>query len=385
MTISLQDNGIHVHKTLEKEDHYIIPPIPQIGSLIKEVIEEVAEELNAKAIVFRYGEESREEVDDLILSEAWYDLERLALAASKHAALSGDFETKVILGIVKFSASVYAATAIRKEDTFPLFQIFMDSSSGVPLIKVYNELGQLVEERRESVDDFETYVKDMVSSEDVAVVYGDSEVGFPSPKEITLEDGSRYYVGVIFKYFLGFFPSSSVKEVSSRRLLVKNKGKLVRTLRALLYVEKLGKDEGVEIVMSSHAIPLNLLPEELNRLTNRVTRSLKKRGLSYDLKEVLEDPYVEELRNYRPEYGSGEVYLGIRVIPVGFVIVTKSKEEFEQVTSRIANGPTNDGAEILDELVKKSVSGYFIGYLMSLKEALIIYSDITSELMKGDK
>ncbi|WP_252896743.1 hypothetical protein [Metallosphaera hakonensis] len=96
MTIFLQDNGIHVHKTLDN-DHYIIPPVPQIGVLIKEVIEEVAEELNAEAIVFRYGENEPEEVDDLVLSDAWYDIERLALAASKHAALSEEMDSKVIV------------------------------------------------------------------------------------------------------------------------------------------------------------------------------------------------------------------------------------------------------------------------------------------------
>jgi hypothetical protein len=52
LIISLEDNGIHVYKNIEEKDnHYILPPIPQIDLLIKEVIDEVAEELNVKSIV----------------------------------------------------------------------------------------------------------------------------------------------------------------------------------------------------------------------------------------------------------------------------------------------------------------------------------------------
>ncbi|BBL46734.1 hypothetical protein MJ1HA_0833 [Metallosphaera sedula] len=384
MTIFLQDNGIHVHKELEN-DHYIIPPVPQIGALIREVIEEVAEELNANAIVFRYGDEEAEEVDDLVLSDAWYDIERLALAASKHAALSEEIDAKVILGIIKFSSFIYAATAIRKEDTFPLLQIYMDASTDLPLIKIYNELGQLVEERREKVEDFETYVKSLVSSEDMTVIYRESAMDIPSPKEITTEDGSKYYVAVLFKYFLGFLPSSSVTEVTSRKIPVKGKRKLVKTLRALLYLEKLSEEGGVEIVIGSHAVPLNQLLDELSKLSERAKATLTRRKLMYEPEKVFEEPLVRELRNYKPEYSSGDVYLGIRVIPVGFIVVARNKEEFDHAIQRISNGPTSDGYEILDELVKKSVSGYFIGYLMTLEEALIIYTDITSELMRSDK
>ncbi|AWS00519.1 hypothetical protein DFR87_03360 [Metallosphaera hakonensis JCM 8857 = DSM 7519] len=384
MTIFLQDNGIHVHKTLDN-DHYIIPPVPQIGVLIKEVIEEVAEELNAEAIVFRYGENEPEEVDDLVLSDAWYDIERLALAASKHAALSEEMDSKVIVGIIKFSSFIYAATAIRKEDTFPLFQIYMDTSSDLPLVKIYNELGQLVEERREKIDDFETYVKSLVSSDDIAVIYRESALEVPSPKEITREDGSKYYVAVLFKYFLGFLPSSSVNEVTNRKVAIRGKRNLIKTLRALLYLERLSEEGGVDILMGNHAVPLNYLLDELEKLSKRAIASLTRKGLSYNLDETLEEPILRELKNYKPEYTSGDIYLGIRVIPVAFVVVARNKEEFDQAIQRIAGGPTSDGYEILDELVKKSVSGYFIGYLMTLEEALIIYSDISSELMKGDK
>ncbi|AWR93483.1 hypothetical protein [Acidianus brierleyi] len=383
LTITLEDNGIHVHKNIEKDDHYIIPPIPQIDMLIREVIEQIAEELNVQTVVFRYGENSDlEETDDLILSDAWYDIEKLALAASKHAALANDVESKVIIGIVKFSNFIYAATVLRKEDTFPLLQIFMDSSNNE--IKIYNEIGQLVEERREKVQDFEEYVKSLVNSSDVAVVYKESLDEIPSPKEITTDNG-RYYVGVVFKYFMGFFPSSSIKEVSSKRIYVRNKSKFVKLLRALLYLDKLSDDGGVEVLLSSSAVPLNDIPKEVDKIKGKVDKILGK----YKITDVnyfgINDTLIKELVNYKPQFGEGDVYLGMRVIPVAFVIITENKQDFDNYVERILNGPTSDGYEILDEAVKKYISSYFIGYLMSVEEALIIYSDIFNELSKDDK
>ncbi len=379
LTITLEDNGIHVHKNIEKDDHYIIPPIPQIDMLIREVIEQIAEELNVQAVVFRYGENSDlEETDDLILSDAWYDIEKLALAASKHAAL----ESKVIIGIVKFSNFIYAATVLRREDTFPLLQIFMDSSNNE--IKIYNEIGQLVEERREKIQDFEEYVKSLVNSSDVAVVYKESLDEIPSPKEITTDNG-RYYVGVVFKYFMGFFPSSSIKQVSSKRIYVKNKSKFVKLLRALLYLDKLSDDGGVEVLLSSSAVPLNEIPKEVDKIKEKIDKILGK----YKITDVnyfgINDTLIKELANYKPQFGEGDVYLGMRVIPIAFVIVTENKQDFDNYVERIVNGPTSDGYEILDEAVKKYISSYFIGYLMSVEEALIIYSDIFNELSKDDK
>lgn len=383
LTITLEDNGIHVHKNIEKDDHYIIPPIPQIDMLIREVIEQIAEELNVQTVVFRYGENSDlEETDDLILSDAWYDIEKLALAASKHATLANDVESKVIIGIVKFSNFIYAATVLRKEDTFPLLQIFMDSSNNE--IKIYNEIGQLVEERREKVQDFEDYVKSLVNSSDVAVVYKESLDEIPSPKEITTDNG-RYYVGVVFKYFMGFFPSSSIKEVSSKRIYVKNKSKFVKLLRALLYLDKLSDDGGVEVLLSSSAVPLNDIPKEVDKIKGKVDKILDR----YKITDVnyfgINDTLIKELVNYKPQFGEGDVYLGMRVIPVAFVIITENKQDFDNYVERILNGPTSDGYEILDEAVKKYISSYFIGYLMSVEEALIIYSDIFNELSKDDK
>jgi len=383
LTITLEDNGIHVHKNIGKDDHYIIPPIPQIDMLIREVIEQIAEELNVQAVVFRYGENSDlEETDDLILSDAWYDIEKLALAASKHAALANDVESKVIIGIVKFSNFIYAATVLRREDTFPLLQIFMDSSNNE--IKIYNEIGQLVEERREKVQDFEEYVKSLVNASDVAIVYKESLDEIPSPKEITTDNG-RYYVGVIFKYFMGFFPSSSIKEVSSKRIYVKNKSKFVKLLRALLYLDKLSDEGGVEILLSSSAVPLNDIPKEVDKIKVKVDKILGK----YKITDVnyfgINDTLIKELVNYKPQFGEGDVYLGMRVIPVAFVIITENKQDFDNYVERILNGPTSDGYEILDEAVKKYISSYFIGYLMSVEEALIIYSDIFNELSKDGK
>ncbi len=383
LTITLEDNGIHVHKNIGKDDHYIIPPIPQIDMLIREVIEQIAEELNVQAVVFRYGENSDlEETDDLILSDAWYDIEKLALAASKHAALASDVESKVIIGIVKFSNFIYAATVLRREDTFPLLQIFMDSSNNE--IKIYNEIGQLVEERREKVQDFEEYVKSLVNASDVAIVYKESLDEIPSPKEITTDNG-RYYVGVIFKYFMGFFPSSSIKEVSSKRIYVKNKSKFVKLLRALLYLDKLSDEGGVEVLLSSSAVPLNDIPKEVDKIKVKVDKILGK----YKITDVnyfgINDTLIKELVNYKPQFGEGDVYLGMRVIPVAFVIITENKQDFDNYVERILNGPTSDGYEILDEAVKKYISSYFIGYLMSVEEALIIYSDIFNELSKDGK
>gem|GEM_PF-437056 len=384
LTISLQDNGIHVYKSLDGGDHYILPPIPQIGALIREVIEEVAEELNAEAVVVRYGDEESQDLNNLVLSDAWYDIERLALAASKHATISEDFEARIVIGIVRFSSFIYAATVMRKEDTFPLLQVYMDSSGDLPTVRVYNELGQLVEERREKITDFESYVKSLVGSEDVAVVYREASANLPSPREVTTADGSKYYVAVIYRYFLGFLPSTSLNEVRKKRVNVKGRSELSRALRALLYLEKLGEGGGVEVLIGSRAVPLNELPKEVLRLSQKAEGSLRKFSISFE-SDPLEEPILKELTGYTPEYGSGDVYLGVRVLPVAFLIVAENEEEFSQYVRRIMEGPTSDGYEMLDEIIKKSLSNYFIGYMMSLEEALIIYTDISTELMNDGK
>jgi len=385
LTITLEDNGIHVHKNLGTDDHYIVPPVPQVETLIREVIEEIAEELNVKAVVFTYGDEEEENTEDLVLSDEWYNIERLALAASKHTALSAEVDAKVVIGVVRFSNFIYSATVLRKEDTFPLLQVYMDSSSDVPLIRIYNELGQLIEERHEKVEDFEEYVKSLVTSNEIAVVYREEIESFPSPKEVVTENGSTFYVGVIFKYVLGFLPSSSIDDVKTKKIYVKNKSELAKLLRAVLYLDKLSSNGGVEVLVPSYAVPLNEIPKEIERLKQRAVKLLKRYKVNavnfYGVKESL----LKELFNYKPKFEDGEVYLGIRVIPVAFVIMAQDKGEFEEYVERILNGPTSDGYEILDEAIKKYVSSYFVGYLMDIEETLIIYSDIINELNKDGK
>ncbi|EWG07543.1 MAG: hypothetical protein ASUL_03514 [Candidatus Aramenus sulfurataquae] len=385
LTITLEDNGIHVHKNLGTDDHYIVPPVPQVETLIREVIEEIAEELNVKAVVFTYGDEEEENTEDLVLSDEWYNIERLALAASKHTALSAEVDAKVVIGVVRFSNFIYSATVLRKEDTFPLLQVYMDSSSDVPLIRIYNELGQLIEERHEKVEDFEEYVKSLVTSNEIAVVYREEIESFPSPKEVVTENGSTFYVGVIFKYFLGFLPSSSIDDVKTKKIYVKNKSELAKLLRAVLYLDKLSSNGGVEVLVPSYAVPLNEIPKEIERLKQRAVKLLKRYKVNAVNFYGVKEPLLKELFNYKPKFENGEVYLGIRVIPVAFVIMAQDKGEFEEYVERILNGPTSDGYEILDEAIKKYVSSYFVGYLMDIEETLIIYSDIINEMNKDGK
>ncbi|MCI2415442.1 MAG: hypothetical protein MPF33_09420 [Candidatus Aramenus sp.] len=385
LTITLEDNGIHVHKNLGTDDHYIVPPVPQVETLIREVIEEIAEELNVKSVVFTYGDEEEENTEDLVLSDEWYNIEKLALAASKHTALSTEVDAKVVIGVVKFSNFIYSATVLRKEDTFPLLQVYMDSSSDVPLIRIYNELGQLIEERREKVEDFEEYVKSLVTSNEIAIVYREEVESFPSPKEVVTENGSTFYVGVIFKYVLGFLPSSSIDDVKTKKIYVKNKSKLAKLLRAVLYLDKLSSNGGVEVLVPSYAVPLNEIPKEIERLKQRAVKLLKRYKVNAVSFYGVNESLLKELFNYKPKFEDGEVYLGIRVIPVAFVIMAQDKGEFEEYVERILNGPTSDGYEILDEAIKKYVSSYFIGYLMDIEETLIIYSDIINELNKDGK
>ncbi|EZQ01815.1 MULTISPECIES: hypothetical protein [Acidianus] len=376
LTISLEDNGIHVHK-LEKDDHYLIPPVPQIDMLIKEVIDQVAEELNVKAIIFRFGDGDKiEETEDLVLSEKWYDIESLAKAASKHAAIVSDVESKYIISVVKFSNFIYASTVIRKEDTFPLMQIVMDTSSDAPHIKIYNEVGQLVEDRKERVADFEDYVRSLVNSDDVAIVYKESLDEIPSPTEITTENGDKYFVGVIFKYFLGFFSTDDAN--AKRGIILRNRRRFSKVLRAILYLDRLSEEGGVEVLMPAKAILLEDVPGEVKKMKVKAENILKRFRVSEVNYFGVSDTAMKEIGSYNSSI------MSIRVIPVGFIIVTKTKQLFDEYVQRISNGPTSDGYEILDEFIKKNASRYFIGYLMSLEEALIIYSDILNELNKDD-
>ncbi|ARM74992.1 hypothetical protein [Acidianus manzaensis] len=388
MTISLEDNGVHVHKLLGEENYYILPPIAQIDTLVREVIEEVAEELNIDTIVFKFGDYN-EDTDDLILSDAWYNIERLALAASKHTALSSDVESKIVIGIVKFSAYLYASTIIRKEDTFPLLQIIYDRSSNPSIIKIYNELGQVVEERRENIENFEEYVKSMLSSnDDVAIVYRESLDEIPSPKEVTNNNGEKYFVGIIFKYLAGFVPSISDSHLNlnkKERIIIKNKKKFVRLLRAILYLDRFSKDGGVEVIIPSYTVPLHMLPLEISKLKGKAEKFLSnKLGLKGDNYFGANEEILKELSNEK-NFISDNFYLDLRILPIPFIIVASTKQQFDEYAKRIMNGPTSDGYEILDELIKENLSTFFIGYLMSLEEALIIYSDIFNELSKDEK
>lgn len=381
LVISLEDNGIHVYKNIEEKDnHYILPPIPQIDLLIKEVIDEVAEELNVKSIVFKFGnnEEDEEQTDKLVLSEEWYNAEKLALVASKHTALLSDIDSKIVIGIVKFSSFLYAATILRKEDTFPLMQIVLKTDSEIPTLKIYNEMGQLVEERREKIDNFENYVRALVNSDEVAIVYKESLEEIPSPIEVTTNKGDKLYVGVIFKYFIGFLPSTTTKD---REISIHNRKKLAKMLRALLYLDKMGKNGGTEIIIGRKGVPLTKLREQIKLIKNRVENLLHK---LYNLPEInyygINESVIDELIKYDEELSDSDLSLGIRVLPVAFIVTASNKQEYDNQMNRILNGPTSDGYDILDEYVRRNVSSYFIGYLMSLEEALIIYDDIINEM-----
>ncbi|BDC18351.1 hypothetical protein [Acidianus sp. HS-5] len=381
LVISLEDNGVHVYKNIEEKDnHYILPPIPQIDLLIKEVIDEVAEELNVKSIVFKFGndEEVEEQTDNLVLSEEWYNAEKLALAASKHTALLSDIDSKIIIGIVKFSNFLYAATILRKEDTFPLMQVILKTDSEIPIVKIYNEIGQLIQERREKIDNFENYVRSLVNSDEVAIVYKESLEEIPSPTEVTTEKGNKLYVCVIFKYFIGFLSSSTTKD---KEILIRNKKKLAKTLRALLYLDRISKNGGTEIIIGRKGVPLFQLKEQIKLIKSKAENILHK---MYNLNEVnyygINDNVIEELIKYDEELTDDDLSLGIRVLPVAFIVSASNKQEFDNQINRILNGPTSDGYDILDEYVRRNVSSYFIGYLMSLEEALIIYDDIINEV-----
>ncbi len=380
LIISLEDNGIHVYKNIEEKDnHYILPPIPQIDLLIKEVIDEVAEELNVKSIVFKFGndKEVEEQTDNLVLSSEWYNAEKLALAASKHTALLSDIDSKIIIGIVKFSNFLYAATILRKEDTFPLMQVILKTDGDIPELKIYNEMGQLIEERREKIDNFENYVRSLINSDDVSIVYKESLEEIPSPTEITTDKG-KLYVCVIFKYFIGFLPSSSVKD---KEILIHNKKKLAKMLRALLYLDRISKNGGTEIIIGRKGVPLSKLKEQIKLIKSNVENILHK---IYNLTDVnyygINDNIIEQLIKYDEELTDDDLSLGIRVLPVAFIVSASNKQEFDNQVNRILNGPTPDGYDILDEYIRRNVSSYFIGYLMSLEEALIIYDDINNEV-----
>ncbi len=367
--IELQDNGLHIYKrTMEDEDHYILPPIPEIDTLIKEIIEEVADELSVETIIYKFGQDN--ETEDLILSSIWHDLEKLALAASKHAAVSSEVETKVVIGIVKFSNFIQAATILRKEDSFPLMQIFADFSTEPHSIKLYNEMGQLIENRKEKVEDFEEYVKSLVNEEDFVVIYRESIGRSPSPIEVKYSNGATLFVGVIFKYIIGFNPDNASMPK------IKNKRRLSTVIRGTTYVDRLSENSGVDVVIGN-PVTLDKLDTETQKIKKRIRRTLLKLGVS--------DPEIDY-------FGADQTVLReikesnpwMLLVPVGFLILGSTKKEFEDFASRIVMGPTPDGMEILDEEIKKNLSNMFVGYLASLEEALILYSDIDEEVSKDE-
>lgn len=359
MLIKLQDNGVHIYKT---EEHYILPPVPQIESLIKDVIEEVAEELKVDSIVYNYGNIDTNS-QTLILSKEWFDVERLALASSKHVTLSSDIDAKVIVGVVKFSNTAYAATVLRKEDSFPILQVFMDTSFNPPLIKIYNELGQVIESRRENIDNFEEYVKSLINEEEYTLIYREFIEYNPLPAENSTSDGKKIYAGCIFKYIIGF---------TDKKPVLIRKRKLVRLLRAILYLDRISGGVGVDIIIGNPST-ISDLPQSINRLKNKVEKLLGKKfeinniyyyGANLDL--------IKELN-----LNSKDV---LRVIPIVFVILADSKKKFEEYVERIISGPTVDGLELLDEYIRQNLSNSYIAYLANLEEVLILYSDIIQDL-----
>ncbi len=369
LQIELQDNGLHIHKKItEDEDHYILPPIPDIDSLIKEIIDEVADELGVETIVYKFGHDN--ETDDLILSSIWHDIEKLALAASKHAAVSAEIESKIIIGTVKFSNFIRAATVLRKEDSFPILQIFADFSTEPPSIKLYNEIGQLIESRRENIGDFEEYVKSLVNDEDLVIVYRESIDRSPSPTEVKYSNGTTIYIGVIFKYIIGFNPEG---EIGPK---VKNKRRLSSIIRGTTYVDRLSEESGVEVIIGN-PVTLENINKETLKVKKRIQRILMKMGIS------------EAEINY---FGADEAILKeitdtnpwMLLVPVGFLVLGSTKKEFDDFASRIMMGPTPDGMEILDEEIKRNLSNMFVGYLASLEEALILYNDIDEEVSKDE-
>jgi hypothetical protein len=369
LQIELRDNGLHIYKrNMDDEDHYILPPVPEIDSLVKEIIEEVADELSVEAIVYKYGQDN--ETEDLVLAGTWHDLEKLALAASKHAAVSADVESKVIIGIVKFSNFIQAATLLRKEDSFPIMQVFVDFSTDPHTVKLYNEMGQLIENRRENVNDFEEYVKGLTNEEDSVIVYRESIGRSPSPTEVKYSNGETKYVGVIFKYIIGFNPEDSSDPK------IKNKRRLSTIIRGTTYLDRLSEGSGVE-VMIGNPITLDQLVKETLKIKRRIQRTLSKLGIqATDINYFgADESILKEIKDSNP---------WMLLVPIGFLVVGSTKKEFDEFASRIVMGPTPDGMEILDEEIKSNLSNMFVGYLASLEEALILYNDIDEEVSKDE-
>ncbi|MEM1600148.1 MAG: hypothetical protein QXW51_04980 [Sulfolobaceae archaeon] len=361
MLIKLQDNGVHVYKT---EEHYILPPIPQINSLIKNVIEEVAEELKVDSIVYNYGNIDTNS-ETLILSNDWFDIERLALASSKHVALSSDVESKIIVSIVKFSDNAYAATVLRREDSFPILQVFMDASFSPPLIKIYNELGQNIETRRENINNFDEYVKSLINEDEYTLIYREFIEYNPLPAESSTSDGKKIYAGCIFKYLIGF-------NVENKAILIK-KRKLARLLRAILYLDRLSKSGGVDIIIGN-PVSVSDLSQAIVKLKNKVNNAINKKFKINNIYyyganlELIKESNIASNKNI------------LNVVPIAFVIIADSKKKFEEYVERILSGPKTDGLELLDEYIRQDLSNTFISYLASLEELLILYNDIIRDL-----
>ncbi|WP_338604044.1 hypothetical protein V6M85_05585 [Sulfolobus tengchongensis] len=361
MLIKLQDNGVHIYKT---EEHYILPPVPQIDSLIRDVIEEVAEELKVDSIVYNYGDIDTNS-ETLRLSNEWFDVERLALASSKHIALSSDVNSKIIVGIVKFSNNTYAATVLRSEDSFPILQIFMDMSYNPPLVKIYNELGQVIESRRENIDNFEEYVKSLINNEEeYTIIYREFIEYNLSPAENSIQNGKKIYAGCIFKYLIGF-------NIGKKPNVIK-KHKLSRLLRAILYLDRVSNDVGVDIVVGNPSSIVNL-SEAISKLKAKVNNiASKKYGLNNVHYYGVSSEIIKDIN-----MGSKDV---LNVIPIAFIILADSKKKFEEYVERIISGPTVDGLELLDEYIRQNLSNTFIAYLANLEEVLILYNDIIQDL-----
>lgn len=360
MLIKLQDNGVHIYKT---EEHYILPPIPQIDSLIKDVIEEVAEELKVDSIVYNYGNIDTNS-ETLRLSKEWFDMERLALASSKHVALSSDVNSRVIVGVVRFPNNAYAATVLRSEDSFPILQIFIDMSYNPPIIKKYNELGQVVESRRENIENFEDYLKSLINEEEYTLIYREFVEYNLLPAENPIQNGKTIYAGCIFKYLIGF-------NVGKKPSSVK-KHKLARLLRAIMYLDRISNNIGVDVIIGNPS-PISYLPLSIDKLKNKVeSKVTKKHGLSSIHYSGVSSDVVKDVN-----FTSKDI---LSIIPIAFIILADSKKKFEEYVERIINGPTADGLDLIDEYVRQNLSNNFIAYLANLEEVLILYNDIIQDL-----
>ncbi|AOL17043.1 hypothetical protein BFU36_10360 [Sulfolobus sp. A20] len=374
MLIKLQDNGIHVYKT---QEHYILPPVPQIDSLIRDVIEEVAEELKVDSIVYNSGNDDSNS-NSLVLSNDWFDVERLALASSKHVALSSEIDSRVIVSIVKFSNNTFASTVLRKEDSFPILQIFMDTSYNPPLIKIYNELGQVVESRREYVSNFEDYIKGLINEDEYAIVYRELLDYNFIPAENSTENGKKLYVGCIFKYIISF-------NTEKRSIIIK-KRKLARVLKAILYLDKLVNNVGVEVIIGN-LTDMENLDKNILKLKTKAEKLLgnkfKITNVSYygDSMELIKN--IKDVKKRRNENSSNKEIL--YVLPIVFIVVADSKRRFEEYVERIIKGPTSDGLELLDEYFRQNLSSSFVAYLANLEEILILYNDIIEDLDDQDE